>query len=591
MLATAYYFLQVVICSGLMTGYYWLVLRNKRFHQYNRFYLLIITLLAWIVPLVKIQWNHQQSVGDAQLMQLLAMLASNNARIDQSIATGGIEWRDLALIGLYCVVTASLLFMMIRALVRIYHLVKTHSCKNVGDVYLILTQAKGTPFSFFRYIFWNEEIDIRSEAGKQILKHELTHVQQKHSVDKMFMQLVLIVGWFNPFFWLIKREMEMIHEFIADKKAVDKGDTASLAQMLLTAAYPNQHFALTHPFFFSPIKRRLEMLTNNSQPRFSYIRRLVVLPLLAIVIVLFAFRNKEQRINATISIANVIENIKEDIVPTRIRLSPVSASGQQPQQPDTGSIRIRATAWSIDKEAFTGTPDTLIVNPKTGKTEVKFGIRGVLSNVLVFVDGVRTTNQVLETMDPNTIKDVTILKDPKVLSVYGKDGEHGVVLINTKNAAGASLSNDFNGSVVAKGNITATTLPINAETFKGTLKAVTVNGVSDTVSLKSQPLIFVNGIKFSEYGLNSINAADIRAISVLKAPQAIEKYGIDGINGVVDISLANPIMPTQAGRLTNLTVVGKRIEGRVKSVTMQPISGGVVQQLSITGVSLKEKEK
>jgi beta-lactamase regulating signal transducer with metallopeptidase domain len=176
----------------------------------------------------------------------------------------------------------------------LYRLLRDHSCKNVGDVYLVLTQAKGTPFSFFRYIFWNEEIDIRSEAGKQILQHELTHVQQKHSFDKLFIQVMLIGGWFNPFFWLLRKEMDMIHEFIADKKAVNNGDTAALAQMLLTAAYPQQQFALTHPFFFSPIRRRLLMLTNNKNPRYSYIRRLVVLPLLAIVIVLFAFRSKDR---------------------------------------------------------------------------------------------------------------------------------------------------------------------------------------------------------------------------------------------------------------------------------------------------------
>ena len=104
----------------------------------------------------------------------------------------------------------------------------------------------------------------------------------------------------------------MIHEFIADKKAVNNGDTASLAQMLLTAAYPNQQFLLTNPFFFSPIKRRLQMLTNNKNPRFSYVRRLVVLPLLAIVVVLFAFRNKDQKAT-TISLASVMEKVADKI--------------------------------------------------------------------------------------------------------------------------------------------------------------------------------------------------------------------------------------------------------------------------------------
>jgi TonB-dependent SusC/RagA subfamily outer membrane receptor len=156
-----------------------------------------------------------------------------------------------------------------------------------------MTREKGTPFSFFSYIFWNAEIDIQTPAGKQILQHELTHVTQYHSIDKIVIQLNLIAGWFNPFFWLLKKELDMIHEFIADKKSVEHGDAASLAQMLLTTAYPGQQFPLTNPFFFSPIKRRLKMLTNTKNPTFNYLRRLIVLPLLAVVVLLFAFRAKE----------------------------------------------------------------------------------------------------------------------------------------------------------------------------------------------------------------------------------------------------------------------------------------------------------
>jgi TonB-dependent SusC/RagA subfamily outer membrane receptor len=605
MLATVYYFLQVVICSGLMTGYYWLVLRNKRFHQYNRFYLLAITLLAWIVPLVKIEWNHQRAEDDMQLMQLLAMLANNNAKLEQTVASNTIDWKNIAVVGLYCLVTATLLFIMFRALFRIYRLLKTNSCKNVGDVYLILTRADGTPFSFFRYIFWNEEIDLRSEAGKQIMKHELTHVQQKHSIDKIFIQLVLVAGWFNPFFWIIRREMEMIHEFIADKKAVDNGDTASLAQMLLTAAYPQQKFALTHPFFFSPIKRRLEMLANNSKPRFSYIRRLVVLPLLAIVIVLFAFRNKEQRINAVISVADVIENIKDDLAPAEKTASPHLALEETAKQE---RVTLKLDAATLQQEISTGQSgiDTIIIN-HTNPKSIKAGIQGVLSNVLVFVDGERTTNQVLQTLDPNTIKDVTILKDRKALAIYGKDGENGVVLINTKNAPGASLR-EFSGtieggevSVVGSSKshpagpgqptIIASTIPIQGKPLYGTVSGVEAKGTitpgtlvrmtggaNDTIGLKPQPAIFVDGVKHPGSSLANIDPADISYVSVLGPPASISKYGETGRNGVVDIYTKSKTAVTGMGNLSNLTVVGygtRRKMDTTSKGSAQSISGTI----------------
>ena len=182
---------------------------------------------------------------------------------------------------------------MLVSLYRVYKIYTTHECSNLQQFYLVMTRVKGTPFSFFSYIFWNAEIDIQTPAGKQILQHELTHVTQYHSIDKIVIQLNLIAGWFNPFFWLLKKELDMIHEFIADKKSVEHGDAASLAQMLLTTAYPGQQFPLTNPFFFSPIKRRLKMLTNTKNPTFNYLRRLIVLPLLAVVVLLFAFRAKE----------------------------------------------------------------------------------------------------------------------------------------------------------------------------------------------------------------------------------------------------------------------------------------------------------
>jgi N-acetylmuramoyl-L-alanine amidase len=315
MLPIAYYFLQVILCSGLMMGYYWLVLRNKRFHQYNRFYLLTVMVLSWIVPLIKIRWAHQTVGADPKMIRFLSVVADGNSEIEAKLAGSvyALNW-DMVLMIVYLLISAVLLTGLIRALYKVFRLLQTHSCKTLGDVYLIMTQVKGTPFSFFRYIFWNDEIDIRSESGKQIFAHELTHAEQKHSLDKIMIQLMLVVGWCNPFFWLIKKEMEMIHEFIADKKAVGNGNAASLAQMLLKASYPQQSFALTHPFFFSPIKRRLQMLTNTQNPRFSYLRRLIVLPLLAVLVVLVAFRKKEDRANATISVSSVMENVVNDVI-------------------------------------------------------------------------------------------------------------------------------------------------------------------------------------------------------------------------------------------------------------------------------------
>lgn len=308
MLSIAYYFLQVSLCSAVMMLYYALVLRNKRFHQYNRFYLLGVAILPWLMPLVKIEINKPKEAVSIPV-QLFSVIADTNSEFEKTVADKGFQFTWETLVAtLYIAVSGVLLTMLLIAMIKIYKLLKTNSCKNLDDVYLVLTQANGTPFSFFKFIFWHTDIDVTTSTGKQMLKHELTHVHEKHSADKLLLQIVLILGWPNPIFWLLKRELETIHEFIADNKAIDNGDTAALATMLLAAAYPQQRFALTNPFFYSPIKRRIAMLTNNKHPRFSYARRLVVLPLLVVITLLFAFRKKETQ-SITLSVASALENV------------------------------------------------------------------------------------------------------------------------------------------------------------------------------------------------------------------------------------------------------------------------------------------
>lgn len=311
MQTTIYYFLQVVFCSAIMMGYYWLVLRDNKFHQYNRFYLLAIAVLSWLVPLIKIQWNDNNYAGDAPIYYLLSAVATNNTELETSFSQHwySISWqRGLQL--LYIGGALLLFISLIVSLIRIFQLLKRSSAKKLGTINLIMTNAKGTPYSFFRFIFWNEAIDLSSTTGQQILQHEITHVKEKHSFDKLLMQCVLIAGWMNPIFWWIQKELHMIHEFIADKKSVESGDTTSLAHMLLTAAYPQQNFKLTNPFFFSPIKRRIAML-SKSNTRFSYLRRLIVLPLLAIIVVLVAFRNAPP--TEPISVETVVKTIYKDV--------------------------------------------------------------------------------------------------------------------------------------------------------------------------------------------------------------------------------------------------------------------------------------
>lgn len=292
MITVLYYLLKVVICSGLLFSYYWLVLRNKQFHQYNRFYLLGISIISWVVPFIKIGIVRAQISAQPAIVHLASVVAEGNSSFEQVVVekSNQFTWDNL-LIAISLAITLFFIIKFVVSLWKVGKLIMRYPIQELMGLSLVMTNVKGTPFSFFNYIFWNTSIDLKSEVGQRILAHEVVHIEENHSFDKLIIELQLVVGWVNPFTWFIRNELYLIHEFIADQHSIENNDAGVLAQLLLASAYPQQQHILTNTFFFSPIKRRIQMLTQSSNPKFSYFRRLAILPILTATVLLFAFRN------------------------------------------------------------------------------------------------------------------------------------------------------------------------------------------------------------------------------------------------------------------------------------------------------------
>ena len=293
MLVFAYYLLKIIICSTVLFGYYWFLLRNKIYHAYNRYYLLAIVCISLTFPLLNIQ-IFNETAAKTTVVKMLQVVNAGDEYIDglviNSPAKFNIEVDEVVLL-IYTTISLLFFIFLVQMLISIFKLIQKNEKIKIENINFINTDAaKGTPFSFFQFIFWNRQIDLKSAAGNRIFKHELAHIQERHSWDKMFINLVLIVFWINPIFWLVRKELSMIHEFIADKKAVEDGDTAAFAAMILEATYPQRTLFLTNNFFYSPIKRRLMMLTKIKNTRTSYISRLLVLPLLVFVFAAFTLK-------------------------------------------------------------------------------------------------------------------------------------------------------------------------------------------------------------------------------------------------------------------------------------------------------------
>ena len=281
------YLLKVISISGLLFLYYILALRNKQFHFYNRFYLLMIIVLSAVLPLLQLRWftfnNHS-----AQAIHLLKIISGNGEQDVLVTGSSTLNWQQIALYVLTAVSFFMLLFLCFH-IKNIYRLKKKFPVQSSVEFDFINTNISSAPFSFLKNIFWRDDISLQDETGKQILQHEITHIKQKHSWDKLFVQLVMCFYWINPFYHLIKKELYLIHEFIADEKAIEQSDANAFAKMLLTTQFGKFKFLPAQSIFYSSIKRRLIMLTKSKNPKFNYLRRIMVLPLVACVVCLFAF--------------------------------------------------------------------------------------------------------------------------------------------------------------------------------------------------------------------------------------------------------------------------------------------------------------
>jgi beta-lactamase regulating signal transducer with metallopeptidase domain len=281
MIALGYYLLKVLICSAVLFLYYHFFLRNKAFHQWNRFYLLFLPVFSLLLPFL--QFNVDQNINNNNAAVRFIEIVNSADNYFLSSAKSSVITIEQVIIIIYGLISVFFLFKLIRSLLRIRNLKIQNNIVNLNGVFIIPTEEKETPFSFFNYLFWNKHINLNTPVGQMIFKHELVHIKQKHTIDKLFIEIIISVFWYNPIFWYIRKELSIIHEFIADKKSVDKGSAELFASMVLQSVYPKQYQYISNQFFQSSIKRRLSMFNSQKNPRFNYVSRILLLPLLVII--------------------------------------------------------------------------------------------------------------------------------------------------------------------------------------------------------------------------------------------------------------------------------------------------------------------
>ncbi|WP_152267143.1 M56 family metallopeptidase [Agriterribacter humi] len=299
------------ITSGVLYLYYQAALRNKKFHFYNRFYLLLSIIISLIIPFINFRWFYIVEAQNSPLTNFVTII--NSPVISDPVKLFTI---CSVLFSISTFISILLFFLLASKIMWIYRIKRMNTNTKMQGYTLIETEVNQAPFSFFSNLFWKQGLSATDINGKKILNHELTHITQKHTYDKLFAQMVFCTFWMNPFYWLIQRELNTIHEFIADAASVENGDTESFAKMLLHSHNEGSYLSPSHSFFNSSIKRRLNMIGLSNKTQYSYLRKILVLPITLIVLAVLSVNVKAQTDTKTnFQTAKEIQKPSEDTIP------------------------------------------------------------------------------------------------------------------------------------------------------------------------------------------------------------------------------------------------------------------------------------
>jgi TonB family protein len=183
------------------------------------------------------------------------------------------------IIYIYLLGAAIVFLMLMLKLFSLFKLIRNAQRIDEGKHKLVYLPNSNAAFSFFNYLF----IGINAHGANTIIRHELVHIRQKHSVDIIFLELLKIVNWFNPFVYLLQNSLKAVHEYIADEQAaVHETDTLTYSSFLVNNAYGAGGTSITHSFFnYNLLKKRIIMLNQQRSGSLARLKYLVAVPICA----------------------------------------------------------------------------------------------------------------------------------------------------------------------------------------------------------------------------------------------------------------------------------------------------------------------
>jgi hypothetical protein len=304
----AFYIFKSGICLAIFYGFYKLLLEKESFHIFKRFYLLVSAVLAFVIPLIT--FTEYIDV----IPQETPLFFPEFTVINNIIENEPINYTPYILWSIYCLGVLLFSFKFFKNLIELIIKVRRNPKFKNHSFINVLLQDLVIPHTFFNYIFLNKQKFETQQIPKEVLLHEETHAKQKHSLDVLFIEILQILFWFNPFIYFIKRSIKLNHEFLADQAVLNKGTKPSTYQQILLAFSSNAtEPTLSNAINYSSIKKRFTVMKTKTSKQAIWLRSLILLPLLAILI--YSFSEKKIVEKETNEPFKIQQNIERNGVP------------------------------------------------------------------------------------------------------------------------------------------------------------------------------------------------------------------------------------------------------------------------------------
>jgi beta-lactamase regulating signal transducer with metallopeptidase domain len=258
-------------------------LEREKTHQFNRFYLLLSIVISLVIPFLSFEIIRKVPLTTITESELVPIPFSN-----ESIAVAEtINYTSIILWTIYGVIT---LILSVRFGKNIWKLI-SKSTSNPKVKYknatLVLVDEKTLPHTFLNHIFINFDDYNQRTIEDELYTHELVHVTQKHTLDILFIELLITIFWFNPLLYFYKKAIQLNHEFLADQKVVESYNNVPFYQnLLLQKGNGNQTIYLASNLNYLVTKKRLIMMTKNTTKSVAFLKKTAIIPMLTGIIFL-----------------------------------------------------------------------------------------------------------------------------------------------------------------------------------------------------------------------------------------------------------------------------------------------------------------